>query len=112
MRYALAASVLLLGAHPALAQTLEGAARTVTAFVAIKSACGKIMPIDQDKATKLATGIIHEGRRIYGKGAFDAAFAEDIERRRSEVEITGARQWCTKQRGYMKSIGAEDVFLN
>lgn len=110
----LLAALALVACTAASAQdiTVEGAARTVTSLIAIKSACGKLMAVNQDKASKLAVGIIHQGEKLYGKRTFDLAYAKDIDRRRTEVDATGAQQWCAYQRGYLQSIGLTGIFLN
>jgi hypothetical protein len=103
---------LILSAGAANAQSLDGVARTVSAIIAVKSACGKIMAVDQEKLTKYGSGIIHHGKELYGNDQFSRALAADIERRRAEVDVTGAPQWCNYQRAYFDKLGLTGVFLN
>lgn len=103
---------LVFWASAASAQSLDGVARTVSAIIAVKSACGKIVGVDQGKLTEYGSGIIRHGKEMYGNAQFSRALAADIERRRAEVDVTGAPQWCNYQRAYFDKLGLTGIFLN
>ena len=90
--------------------TLEGLARTVSAYTIVDKLCSIFIPVDRDVTQKLIADVLDIGEKQFGLSETRAAVKVEMERRSAEVKATGTEQWCSYQRDHLKAVGMGWLF--
>jgi hypothetical protein len=109
MKY-LFATLLLLFSIPTNAANDDVAARSISLFYAIKDFCPEFFIINKTVVERWQNAMLEIGKEVEGK-SLQQKLVNEIERRASEVETTGPKQWCGYQIGHMQRFDV-NIFLS
>lgn len=73
--------------------------------------CSNYFMIDKEQAKQTSLAFAQMGNDAIGKKQFATLFKKELNRRGNEIQATGAKMWCTYQRGSMGQLGSS-IFLN
>ena len=104
LRLPIAASALC-AAIPVMADgiTMDGAARSVSLFVAIAKTCSQHLPVNAVTANKAGQTYLDAGQKVWGR-EFVTVVRTEAERRAKEVVATGELAWCQMQRDRLRHL--------
>ena len=88
--------------------SIDGVARSASLFSAIADYCPSHVKVDPEQARKFVSAFVAVGTKVESAVAFKARLEQETRRRSKEVEITGPKQWCEKERIVVRSIGGDD----
>lgn len=89
---------------------MDGEVRVFSELTAIRASCRDILLINEPFLMKIIDGVLEKAWARYGQNPFGEAVEVEMARRKTEVAATGAKRWCTYQRGYVKSRGLGAIF--
>src|SRR5262245_57972894 len=78
--------------------TMEGVARSASAFAAVINICPKFFSVNVAEARKWQQLYLEVGVKAYSEKVFSEALKRELDRRYAETEITGPSQWCAYQK--------------
>ena len=85
--------------------TLDGLARTVSAYSIVEKVCSSVIPVDRAKVQTAIEASLELGAKQFGLDQARAAIRIEIDRRSKEVSATGTLPWCSYQRDHLRSVG-------
>jgi hypothetical protein len=87
-------SLLLVTRLNAQSFTLDGLARTVSAYSIVEKVCSSVIPVDRAKVQKVIEVSLELGAKQFGLEQARAAVRTEVDRRSKEVTATGTLPWC------------------
>jgi hypothetical protein len=85
--------------------TLDGLARTVSAYSIVEKVCSSVIPVDRAKVQTAIEASLELGAKQFGLDQARAAVRIEMDRRSKEVSATGTLPWCSYQRDHLRSVG-------
>jgi hypothetical protein len=85
--------------------TLDGLARTVSAYSIVEKVCSSVIPVDRAKVQGVIEASLELGAKQFGLEQARAAVRTEMDRRSKEVSATGTLPWCSYQRDHLRSVG-------
>jgi hypothetical protein len=98
-------SLLLVTKLNAQSFTLDGLARTVSAYSIVEKVCSSVIPVDRAQVQKAIEASLELGAKQFGLEQARAAVRTEVDRRSKEVSATGTLPWCSYQRDHLRSVG-------
>src|SRR5260370_37653164 len=95
-------SLLLVTRLNAQSFTLDGLARTVSAYSIVEKVCSSVIPVDRAKVQKVIEVSLELGAKQFGLEQARAAVRTEVDRRSKEVTATGPLPWCSYQRDHLR----------
>jgi hypothetical protein len=81
--------------------TLDGLARTVSAYSIVGKVCSSVIPVDRANVQKAIEASLELGAKQFALEQARAAVRTEMDRRSKEVAATGTLPWCSYQRDHL-----------
>jgi hypothetical protein len=91
--------------------TIEGIVRSASMYSAIQTFCTEFYAINPEAVRRYQQLYLNVGTKSVGRDELQALLEREMERRNTEVEVTGRSQWCSYQRANQEKLGVSDVFV-
>lgn len=101
---------LVLSLRSVRAFTLEGLARTVSAYTIVDKICSTVLPVNRSEVQRVIETTLELGSKQFGLDATRKAVRLEVERRSKEVEATGVKPWCSYQKDHLSNVGLGWLF--
>lgn len=109
----LAAAITMSGPLEAQPATPEMLARAASGMVGILNRCPQHFLVNGSQAKKTAETFIESLRQAVGERRATVALNREFARRKTEIDVTGERQWCAAQRAIMApATVAPKIFID
>lgn len=96
--------------RPSAAFTLEGLARTVSAYTIVDKVCSTVLPVNRPEVQKVIETTLELGSKQFGLDATRAAVRIEVDRRTKELLATGTGPWCSYQKDHLSNVGLGWLF--